>query len=533
MKPHIVRLIGDDAPTSTLYYGHDVREVLKELPEQSVQTLCCSPPYWGLRSYGTDPLIWGGDPDCNHEWVDSSVTRKGSTQGRADLGSTIISVGGPKTLAPGLVNDVGETHQHRRDVSAQCSKCNAWAGSLGLEPTPEAFCDHLVEIFREARRVLADDGTLWLNLGDSFNSGSSGGLGGSTLSGGQLNQSKSNRHGREYIHSLKPKDLVGIPFRVAFALQADGWYLRSIIPWLKRVCMPEAVRDRPTQATEYVFLLTKQPSYFYDAEATRLPHGHIRKVGVKGKHTTNIVPNNTPHRTSGPDGLGQSERGRNRRNTDGFFEALDDYIAHLTKIRDGGGLLSDGDGDPLAFLVNPKPYRGAHFACWPENLVIPMIKAGCSEKGHCPKCRARWGRVIGERDIQVTKVESRGHSRLRPGSARPGDKYDRGVLERDPTGKGGSVLARKRIPTGGWEPGCDCGLDPIRDVVLDIFSGSATTGVVANRLGHDYIGIDLNAEYLPLAERRLKGISESTSSKDEEEPEEDMTIAGMFGPEKG
>ena len=160
--PVIVPLpVGDNPPVAHLYYGESSLEVAKRLKTKSVHMIACSPPYWGLRSYGTEPQVWGGKADCDHDWADSSVVRKGSTNGRADTNSTLVSTGAPKTLAPGEQNDHGNTKQCRTDPSCTCSKCGAWRGNLGLEPDPDLYIEHLVEVFREARRVLRDDGTIW------------------------------------------------------------------------------------------------------------------------------------------------------------------------------------------------------------------------------------------------------------------------------------------------------------------------------------------------------------------------------------
>jgi DNA modification methylase len=387
-RPVVIRSRpGDNPPTSTLHYGRDVREVLRELPRASIQTICTSPPYWGLRDYGTEPVKWADGAEC----------------------------------------------------------------SLGQEPTPEAFCAHLVEIFREVRRVLRDNGTLWLNLGDSYSQSGRGASNASTLEGGLSTQEMATRAGDQrhrVIQGCKPKDLVGIPWRVAFALQADGWYLRQDIIWSKPNPMPESVRDRCTKSHEYVFLLSKQSQYFYDQAAVKEPLHGAALLSPDGK--------------------------RNRRSV---------------------------------WTINSRPYRGAHFATWPEALVEPMIRAGCSEKGHCPKCGAQWEQAVASRSPEST------------GASTGGDpaRKDGGTRERAAPGSGGgNTFAQKRVPTGEWQPACDCELAPVRDVVLDLFSGSATTGVVANRLGHNYVGIDLNADYLPLAERRLRGIKETVGSEEDE-----------------
>jgi DNA modification methylase len=223
-------------------------------------------------------------------------------------------------------------------------------GQLGLERTPAEYVANMVAVFREVRRVLRDDGTLWLNLGDSYAAGGTGGAPSakSTLSRhgivgrspylDAMGQNKS----RTAPLGLKPKDLVGIPWRVAFALQADGWYLRSDIIWHKPNPMPESVTDRPTKAHEYLFLLTKSPSYYYDAdaimeEATGVTGGG---VGIKGA-ITQYGGNTT--RT-----LGHSFTTRNRR---------------------------------TVWTVATRPYKGAHFATFPPKLIEPCILAGCPVGG--------------------------------------------------------------------------------------------------------------------------------------------------------
>jgi DNA methylase len=191
----------------TVYLG-DARDVMADMPDDSVDCVVTSPPYWALRDYGVAPVVWGGEAKCSHKW---QAARRGKW----------------------------------------CAKCEAWLGCLGLEPDPGLFVTHLVEIFREVRRLLKPTGSLWLNLGDCFYHACRG----------QLPEDS----------GLKPKDLIGIPWRAALALQKDGWYLRSDIIWHKPNPIPEPAYDRPVRAHEFLFLLTKQPQYHYDAEAVREP----------------------------------------------------------------------------------------------------------------------------------------------------------------------------------------------------------------------------------------------------------------------
>lgn len=235
-----------------IYIG-DVLKKLKCIPDKSVRCCVSSPPYYGLRDYNTSSWI-GGDTDCKHE----GQKRKSST-GR-----------------------VGENTKQSRNPSAKevsigdCVKCGAIRvdQQIGLEKTPELYIEKLVNVFREVRRILTDDGTLWLNIGDSYwGSGNSSGHTDQTQNMGtktSLYGATKGNAGRKHP-DIKPKDLIGIPWMLAFALRKDGWYLRSDIIWFKRNPMPESVTDRPTKAHEYIFLFSKSPKYFYDDVAIRQP----------------------------------------------------------------------------------------------------------------------------------------------------------------------------------------------------------------------------------------------------------------------
>lgn len=222
-------------------------------------------------------------------------------------------------------------------------------GQIGQETTPAAYVENLVNVFREVWRVLKADGVLWLNLGDSYNG--SGGAGGDYAPGGLKDGQPKYKGAR--VDGLKPKDLIGIPWRVAFALQADGWYLRSDVIWSKPNPMPESVTDRPTKAHEYVFLLSKSQKYFYDADA-------IKEKAVEGNDLGLL-------------------RGKQAGGADANLVA---WHAHSIKARQDKGIDSRS-GNPSGLKnkrsvweVATSPYSGAHFATWPPALVEPMIKAG-------------------------------------------------------------------------------------------------------------------------------------------------------------
>jgi DNA modification methylase len=230
-------------------------------------------------------------------------------------------------------------------------------GQLGLEPTPEEYVANLVAAFREVRRVLRDDGTLWLNLGDCYNG--SGGAGGDYNPGG-LKEGQPKYPGRN-ISSLKPKDLVGIPWRVAFALQADGWWLRSDIIWHKPNPMPESVTDRPTRAHEYIFLLSKSQHYYYDAQAIREPSS----MPLPSSDTKN-------KRNERKQGRRDKQRGHGRRHA-GFNERWD----QMSKAEQ----CAMGRNKRSVWTVATRPFPEAHFATFPLQLIEPCILAGAPVGG--------------------------------------------------------------------------------------------------------------------------------------------------------
>lgn len=224
------------------------------------------------------------------------------------------------------------------------------ADQLGLEETPEAYVENMVKVFREVWRVLADDGTLWLNLGDSYASGGmSNPSSSSTLGGGKNRGADNYSLNRKPTQGLKSKDLVGIPWRVAFALQADGWYLRQDIIWAKPNVMPESVRDRCTKSHEYVFLLSKKPKYYYDHEAIKEPVSEVSlnraKYGWKTKRES---------AKAGPDGIDVEQMG------DRFVSAT-------------------GRNKRDVWFIATARFKGAHFAVMPEALVEPCVLAGSQE----------------------------------------------------------------------------------------------------------------------------------------------------------
>jgi len=354
----------------------DALDWLRTLPDESVNCIITSPPYYGLRDYGAD-------------------------------------------------------------------------GQLGLENTPEQYVTRLVAVFREIRRVLRPDGVCWLNLGDSYAANRTEQV--TPTKWPTLQQGQSSR----VPSGLKPKDLIGIPWRVAFALQADGWWLRSDIIWAKPNPMPESVRDRPTKAHEYVFLLTRSATYWYDAEAVSEQSSDNSHGGGQA-HVERYMQQSG--RNDGSRAMGIVTATRNRRSV---------------------------------WTVATEPTPFAHFATFPQKLIEPMVLAGCPARV-CATCGAPWERVVERSADKVNLREGQQQQRRANGAQTGGtERVTLGVTEH---------VKRETI---GFRPSCTCDADTRPGIVLDPFMGSGTTALVARQLGRHFLGCDVNAEYVALANERL------------------------------
>jgi DNA modification methylase len=426
----------------------DALEALRALPTESVHCVCTSPPYWGLRDYGT--ASWeGGDNNCDH--LRPTSPRRDSKHGVWQETRATQDATKANSFAP---------------FPTDCGKCGAKRidSQLGLEKTPEEYVAKMVEVFREVRRVLRKDGTLWLNLGDSYSNGGADqsfrNATNENWSGGS--DAKKPRCLIQRRDSLKPKDLCGIPWRVAFALQADGWYLRQDIIWAKPNPMPESVTDRCTKAHEYLFLLTKESRYYFDTEAIKERSDQIQ----------------------GPRPFGGACNGKQNLDRADYFYQGDSGNRNKRSV----------------WTVATAPYPEAHFATYPPDLIKPCIMAGTSAKGCCAKCGAPWGRVT-ENQSSIPK---------RQGEWKATGENHRNDIER----KGGFYDSSSE--TIGWQPTCQCvevgswTIEPtpitncptVPCTVLDPFAGSGTTGAVALELGRRAILIELNPKYVELISQR-------------------------------
>ena len=416
--------------------GH-VLDQLRALPDGSVQCVVTSPPFWGLRLYSVcgcaqgyvrsptpsvdggamprkadgairrkaaDPncrwcggtgridgqeAAWGGDVlGCSHKWVATSPRR---TRGENDAPNSVVQHGNRGAA-------------YNAEGGKLCAKCGCWFGSLGLEPTPQLYVEHMVAVFREIRRVLRSDGVAWCEIGDSYAAGS-------------------NPPG-----GLKPKDLVMIPFRLALALQADGWWVRSDDIWARQNPMPESVRDRPARAHSYVFQLTKGERYFYDADA-------VREVATGG-HPWGKAAGGEGNKVAGND--------TNIRQKESWYGSMRYQIesGDLRNLRTVWNIPSAAGYDAGIGV--------AHFASFPERLPEICILASTSEKGACPECGAPWRRVVAV-DYEVLRDGPMKGQPKHAAKAEMGISSERGFEV---------AVARRQPTTVGWAPTCKCYPDP-------------------------------------------------------------------------
>lgn len=385
--------------TPVVLWTGDCRDGLARLPDQCVQAVVCSPPYYNQRDYSTEGGLWA----------------------------------------------------------------DGWRGELGRETSVSAYVAHLVEIFTAVHRVLRNDGVLWLNLGDSYsNAGKWGGWTGGKHVTALHGQSGIGRptHKPAYTGTPLPDgSLLGVPWRVAFALQDAGWILRSEVIWAKRNPMPESVKNRPTKSHEQIFLFSKQGGYYYDADAVREP-----STGQTGS-AANFQRANAKYAESPVPGELHGQHRTDR----------------LPTVDTGGRNQRD------VWELAGENYEGEHYAAFPTAIPRRVILASTSAHGACPTCGTAYRRVTERTLMQI----------------RPGPKAGSyGSATTD--GLSGTMLAPASSVTVGWAPGCTCPpADPRPCIVLDPFSGSGTTAAVASSLGRWALGLDLQPAYTALAQARV------------------------------
>lgn len=454
-------------PTFTIHHGH-VLDMLKGMESESVHCVVTSPPYWGLRDYGVEPSIWDGDPNCEHVWTDESFKRRSNDS------------------KPGALQGNGTKDRDKRSVCSVCSVCSGWRGCYGLEPTPDLYVQHTVQIMREIRRVLRPNGTVWLNIGDSYFGDSPARKTSGEAFSGKWNPADSagnggTRRSAARTNGLMPKSLCMIPARVALALQADGWYLRSKIVWVKPAPMPESVTDRPTRSHEEIFLLTQSRRYYYDQNAVRQP---LKQSSID-RLSQDVDSQEGSTRANG----GAKSNGNIKAAC--FGGRIKSQINDQTRLASGNEWSQDieqGANLRDVWTITSEGFKDAHFAVFPTEIPRRAILAGTSEKGVCGQCGSPWVRLIEKTD--------------EPRMSDKGSRFDVGK-----TGTNGNGRTKEgprfESKAAGWRSSCDCMADPIAATVLDPFCGSGTTGVVALRLGRNFIGVELNESYVTMARNRI------------------------------
>lgn len=356
----------------------DCLEVMKDMPDGSVDMILTSPPYWGLRDYGIEQ-IFGEDPGCKHKWDEIIEKAEGYT--------------GKKRWQHGI-NREEDPEKWDKQIKKYniCKKCDAWRGQLGLEPTPEMYIEHLTEMLSEAKRVLKKKGTLWLNMGDTYWSakGSCFNPGGGKTSLESPRKEKKiyplERGNKSDVPNLPQKCLAMIPERLAWSLIQDDWILRNKIIWFKPNSMPSSTKDRFSNRWEYMFLFSKNQRYYFDLDAVREPHlldsieGKKRGVGPDHKYADkpkyggggglNKPRVSLKDKRKGLNVPGQLPHGMHRKRHSGYFGEDGEYLVNP---------LGKNPGDH--WKISTVGFPDAHFAVFPEKLCEKPIKAGCPEGG--------------------------------------------------------------------------------------------------------------------------------------------------------
>ena len=533
--------------TCDIRVGHAI-DLLREIPDDTIDLVVTSPPYWGLRDYKTDPVVFGGDTECEHEWHDNmSWQRRSNDDGKSE-----------KQASNKGANDRDEPIEF-----TTCRVCDAWKGQRGLEQTPEHFIEHLVEIFDECKRILKPTGNMWVNLGDSYMR--KGSYTAPENYGMQKHRDEANKFRPTTLPpGYKEKDLVGIPWAFAFAARKAGWYLRNDIVWAKSisgphyrggVCMPEPVQDRCTRSHEFFFHFAKKARYYYDVKAVVEPladndegEGLTRNMrtvwhfnpqpfpgahfAVYPKHLIEpIVKASTSEYGCCGDCGAPWEREVVRLNESSYAEVMGSGQTDVQTMKDEStamGLQPDNVGN-----TRPAGKRGMTYNTRIDETV-----------GWQPTCECN-GKIVKE-EVTVPprgsdEVDWREQAEARDGVVERGAGGNTGLIEwsknvketqtmwgADSSGSytnkeskykgreehgGGEVKAR--IIEGITKPKkkmvkryvSDLPLDEhpvVPAVVLDPFSGSGTSGIVALDEGRSYIGLELSAEYAAMSLRRLK-----------------------------
>jgi len=521
-------------PSATVYCGHAI-DVLRGLPAESVDCVPTSPPYWGLRSYKTELIIWDDHQGCEHDWIEEAYEH----QVRIGLGLEEL---GKKYRGGG--HKARRTGEPTLVTQGFCAKCGAWKGELGLEPTIELYISHLLQIFDEVKRVLKKTGTLWVNMGDSYASGKGtcfnpGGGKGSFSSHGDRKDAGVYPLDRGNISMLRaegllPKSLCLIPERFALSMLERGWILRNVIIWYKPNPMPESVKDRFTGSYEYIYffsksntaqywvnpktqqLVDKKPSGTHGIEGIDwewIKHSTCDGKGCDNKRCFNGMVKSSlweghdywfeqqfdaytePLNRWGGDTLKQDTS-----KTAEYKDAMN--IGYSSAFRVGRPMRPNelGRNKRDVWEITTRPYPGAHFAVFPEDLVKTPVSAGCPSM-ICKKCGKAREKIYGKGFTDHTGTT---HGKSDPRDKSNQGAYGRLALLRQAAREAGGEYANTAEFLGYTDCGCNAGFEP--GVVLDPFCGSGTSLAVAKMLGRRAIGIDVNPNYCDLTIKRISAV---------------------------
>ena len=489
-----------------LYIGNALEE-LKKIPDNSVDCVITSPPYYMLRQYGKNgetECIWGGDPECDHEWGDEKVVKVRGDYSKANVAN----------------NRKGLDPQYKH-LGSFCLKCGAWKGELGHEPDPDLFVSHLADIFDEVYRVLKPTGNLFLNMGDTY-AGGGGTTGGFSQSWEKEHDHRPSHRGTQKIVGskgwIKRKQLLLIPYRVAIELQMRGWIVRDMIVWAKSVSvvgrsgeiveqfgngLPESTTDRLTKSYEVIIHAVKSEKYYFNKpRASAKPQSLERMLrGMSENHKY-------AQKYGGGGGLNKP-RPNVRKQYEGKFasglidpESVGSIRARVMRNSlniPGFGETSYGRN---VIQVNTEPFSDAHFAVMPTKLVRFLMKMGCPEKV-CSECGKPY--IIEE---EIAGERSPEEIRRRYGTDRNGNYSGQGKKgDTNPSElKRRLIESVRKIRKKTETPSCDCNAPPCEAAVLDPFMGAGTVAFVAEELGRKWIGVEINPEYVGIIRRRLRDV---------------------------
>ena len=449
--------------TNKIYVGN-VLDVLKTFPDNSINMVMTSPPYWALRNYKTAAQLWDGDKDCEHVWGEEI---------------RMVSDGGPN----------GALDSHNKDIhfsatSNFCNKCGCWRGELGNEPTFDLYIKHLCDIFDEIKRVIREDGSIYVNIGDTYGTKSGSGFVNDNLNPKteeEISDSTGIQEANELRGTTKEmhKNLCNIPARFSIEMQNRGWTLRNEIIWKKNNVMPSSASDRFTVDFEKVYFFTKNKKYYFKqqfdpytepldrwgGEEVKEYHGKYHADGANtGENNKEPYKNNNPHIAR----IGYPERERSMRPN------------------------PLGKNKRTTWNINTKPYREAHFATFPLELCKTPIDAGCPLE-QCSVC--------GKPKIYYKEVVGFGEVEKYDGNAIK--DYESNGLPNASDTKRNILNSMSKISEFNNIATCDCNAPFEAGIVLDPFMGSGTTAIEAINQGKKYVGIELNEEYAKLAEKRI------------------------------